>query len=329
MGKNKKNFQKPATYNPSGGQGQRPISPPPAVPPLVPPQTTPPTAAEENTPPTESGFADRLLNRTDGIVGSMIFPVGFAAFLLVGVLLKGVKADEELKPFVWLENFVLAFMAGVSTHNYQTTAAKLRDLPVSSVVFRLNLLMLVNAIWFTLTVFFTDPTPRLSFIVAIYATFTAANIIQVTKSSVVKACKARSNAILEASAFLREENGPTMIAYTFMVVAVMLYSKFRAAQHQYLEAFAGGVAAFHLGLSIVRYFRAIGKDDPITSVLNTVEWTGQAVSALNTIPSKSITWKRWVGGCSLITFVILIFHFDPYFSDQVRSVIDHIRGTHG
>jgi hypothetical protein len=265
-----------------------------------------------------------FLNRTDGILGPMYFPVLVGALLIVGVLYKGVDAKDELKPFVWVENFVLALMAGFSTANYQKTAKKLKELPVDVATFRLNILIWVNAGWFALTVLFTEPTPRLSFIVAIYVTFTIANIIQVTKSSTLETCNARSNALLEGSAFMREENGPTMVAYTLVVIAVVLHTKYRAADRPYLEAFAGGVAAFHLGLSIVKYSLAIGKTDPITSVLNAVEWNEKAAAELNAIPNKSILWKWFTGLCILTVSVVLVGYFHPSVIERIRKVVDHL-----
>ena len=241
---------------------------------------------------------------------SAFFPVLMSVLLLMWVYAKGEDHGPSLQWFLWAENFVLAVMAGISTHNYQSTKAKVKSLSSpDSRKYRLTTLMLFNAFLFSAVVYFTDPTPRLSFIVLIYATFSLSNIIQVANSVHITEGKRRAIAMLEASGFLRAENGPTMLAYASMLVLIVLYSHRFPSQHPYLEAFSGGVAAFHLGLSVVRYALAIGRGDPLDKAMNTVEWTEGALATLAVVPGKNQKWKWSVATCCAVVVGVLVLHF--------------------
>jgi len=199
-------------------------------------------------------------------------------------------------------------MAAFSTHNYQTILQKLKDAKVLRRRYLVNILSGVNVIWFWCVVVYDAPVTRLSAIVAIYATFVIANLIQISRSAAsCGTSRLRAELALQGSAFLREENAPTLFAYTLVVLLVTMTPHIAAVDEKFVKIFVGGVAAFHLGLSIVKYWIAIRRN-PVDDIWATCTWTSAAFGAVKDLPRKMRWCKIVLIICIVVTSVVIIAH---------------------
>jgi hypothetical protein len=230
-----------------------------------------------------------LLWRMDDVLELCLAPilVAFTCFFV------GTNSEHDLKLHVLenLERFVLSIVAAFATFNYQKTLGRLKSWTLERHAYLLNLLTGANAFLFGFVIYFSKPTLRLTGIVAIYAVFVGANVLQVFMS--LNQCsdrKRRATLVLEAYTFLRQENAPTLVAYALVVVAITVAPHFLEVDETLIKVFTGGIAAFHLGLSVIQYSIAIRKNDPVEVVLDRSEWTEGAYERVDKI---SASLKRW------------------------------------
>lgn len=283
--------------------------------------------ARSDCPTTESKPGDSLLNPVQSTAGQVQedkdsksetkkdktpvlwridrFLEVWLAPILVGiaclVVAENSEHDQKLRWLEGLERLVLALVAAFSTFNYQKTLNKLKNWTLVRNAYLLNLLTAANAILFGLVIYFSTPTVRLTGIVLIYAVFVLANLLQIYRS--LDHCsdrKKRSALVLEGSTFLRQENAPTLIAYTLAVVLVAVAARFLPVDEAFLKVFVGGIAAFHLGLSVFQYSIAIRPNDPVEVVLEKSEWSEEAYNRVAEIPKSSRGWCYLLAICSVV-----------------------------
>src|SRR5581483_6474759 len=209
--------------------------------------------------------------------------------ILVGVVCLFVGSnsehDQKLHLLENLERVVLAIVAAFATFNYQKTLDKLKRWTRERHAYLLNLLTAANALLFGLVIYFNKPTLRITGIVGIYAVFVTANVLQVCRS--IKQCsdrKKQAALVLEAYTFLLQENAPTLVAYSLAVAVIAAAPLFLSVDETLIKVFTGGIATFHLGLSVIQYSIAILPNDPVEVVLDKSEWSEEAYQRVDRIP---------------------------------------------
>lgn len=271
-------------------------------------------AAPGNASPTKEEPRSRLFWRLDRCVEILLAPV--LVFIACMFVVVNPERDEALRALEILERFTLAVVAGFSTFNYQQTLDLLKRCRALRSAYFINILTAVNVFLFSLVIRYNRPSARLTGIVAIYAVFLVGNFFQVSRSVSSKYCAdTLQGAILafKSHKILLEDNIPTLIGYTSAVLLVVIGPRYYKIDETFLRFFAGGIAAFHLTLSVIRYSLEIHRN-VIQVVLEDSKETDKVFGLINQIPRDVKWWRLAPAMCPVIALGAMeadIHHVTP------------------
>jgi hypothetical protein len=248
----------------------------------------------------------------------------FAIFYIVVPLLIAALVGVNFKSVVWgpgvyitvVEAAVLLCLAYLSTRNYYDLLPRITMLSSEAVNNTLiHFFMFLNLLWFLLafvTLLYCRAPVHLFFIFAIFATFSASNILggweilACLKSSGESEKKRTGAFLLETTNWLQSENGPNMVAYGILLLVAVTYTaasyKLPRLSGEALSFFVGGAAVFHLAVSVTTFRRGL-KDDPLSQAFDNVDWQN-SLSGISTCVDDSL--KAWMARCSQFSIGIVL-----------------------